>query len=151
MFFWFSAILEITDAKTLNVEEDRFLSMTRVLPEVTVYAGPMGAGKTTRLYGKMGELTHLGILYEAYRPGVDVRDVVIAPRGYVVSANAALTPNCTTVEALGDIPIEKLMLRGIKTIFLEEWFMFGFDQQRRPISGLYREIMVWWALAGIER
>jgi len=125
--------------------------MTRVLPEVTVYAGPMGAGKTTRLYGKMGELAHLGIPYEAYRPGVDVRDVVIAPRGYVLSGNATLTPNCTTVESLGDIPIEELVLRGIKTIFLEEWFMFGFDTQRRPISGLYREIMGRWALAGIER
>ena len=63
---------------------------------------------------------------------------MIAPRGYVVSANVALTPNCTTVESLGDIPIEELVLRGIKTIFLEEWFMFGFDHQRRPISGLYR-------------
>jgi thymidine kinase len=95
--------LQRTDAKTLNFEEVRFLSMTRVLPEVTIYTGPMGAGKTTRLYGKMGELTHLGIPYEAYRPGVDVRDVVIAPRGYVVSANVALTPNCTTVESLGAI------------------------------------------------
>ena len=109
--------------QTLNFEQVRFLSMTRILPEVTVYTGPMGAGKTTRLYGKMGELTHLGIPYEAYRPGVDVRDVVIAPRGYGLSANAALTPNCTTVEALGDIPVEELVQRGIKTIFLEEWFM----------------------------
>ena len=127
------------------------VSLTRVLPEVTVYTGPMGAGKTTRLYGKMGELTHLGIPYEAYRPGVDVRDVVIAPRGYAVSANTALDPNCTTVESLADIPIEELVRRGVKTICLEEWFMFGFDQQRRPISGLYRAIMGRCASAGIER
>lgn len=125
--------------------------MTPVLPEVTIYAGPMGAGKTTRLYGKMGELTHLGIPYEAYRPGVDVRDVVIAPRGYVLNAHAALTPNCTTVESLADIPVEALARRGIKTICLEEWFMFGFDQQRRPIPGLYRDMMRWWAAVGIER
>jgi len=155
MFFWVYgtgfAIVPLTETKTLHVEEVRVFSMTRVLPEVTVYAGPMGAWKTTRLYGKMGELTHLGIPYEAYRPGVDVRDVVIAPRGYVVSAHAALTPNCTTVASLGDIPIEGLVLRGITTLFLEEWFMFGFDYQRRPISGLYREIMGRWALAGIER
>jgi thymidine kinase len=144
-------MLQTTDTETSKIGQVRFLIMTRVLPEVTVYTGPMGAGKTTRLYGKMGELTHLGIPYEAYRPGVDVRDVMIAPRGYVVSANAALTPNCTTVESLADIPVEELVLRGIRTIFLEEWFMFGFDQQRRPISGLYREIMGQWALAGIER
>ena len=144
-------MLQMTDAKMIHVEEVRFLSMTRVLPEVTVYAGPMGAGKTTRLYGKMGELTHLGIPYEAYRLGMDVRDVVIAPRGYAMSANAALTPNCTTVEALGDIASEELVQRGIKTIFLEEWFMFGFGSQRRPISGLYRDMMGRWALAGIER
>ena len=125
--------------------------MTKVLLQVTVYAGPMGVGKTTRLYGKMGELTHLGIPYEAYRPRVDVRDVVIAPRGYVVSANAALAPNCTTVEAIGDIPVEELVLCGNRTVYLEEWFMFGFDLQRRPIPGLYREMMGRWAVAGIER
>jgi len=47
------------------------------------------------------------------------------------------------------IPIEELVLRGITTLFLEEWFMFGFDQQRRPISGLYRDMMgrwVYWLL-----
>src|SRR5690242_20051951 len=115
-------MLPRTETKPLHVEEGRCFSMTRVLPEVTVYAGPMGAGKTTRLYGKMGELTHLGVPYEAYRPGVDVRDVVIAPRGYVMSAYAALTPNCTTVASLGAIPVEELVRRGIKTIFLEEWF-----------------------------
>ena len=125
--------------------------MIRVLPQVTVYAGPMGAGKTTRLYGKMGELTHLGIAYEAYRPGVDVRDVMIAPRGYAISVNAAFAPNCTTVESLGDIPVEELVRRGVRTICLEEWFMFGFDPQRRPIPCLYRTIMGRWAVAGIER
>ncbi len=124
--------------------------MTRKLPEVTVFAGPMGAGKTTELYAMMGRLAHMRIPYAAFKPGADVRDQSIVPKSF--GGNAETNgKNCTVVTTLDDIPVETLVGQGIKTIILDEWFMFGFDAARRPIPDLYMRTMARWALQGVER
>lgn len=124
--------------------------MGKNVPKVTWWAGPMKSGKTTHLYGKMGELQHLGVPFAAYKPGVDVRDTAIAPRGYAANGDSAES-NCTVVESLADIPVEALALRGITRIFLEEASMFSYDSHGRPIPNLYINTMRRWAAAGIKR
>lgn len=127
------------------------MKIERVLPEATFYVGPMGAGKTTRLRGKMGELEHLGKPYAAFRPGVDVRDHTILPKNYANGEDILTEPNCATVDSLDAIPVEELVAEDIRTIMLEETFMFGFDRKREPIPELYLRTMARWAISGVEK
>lgn len=124
--------------------------MNKVLPEVTVFAGPMGAGKTTELYATMGRLAHIHRPYAVYEPGIDVRDEAILPKSYT-GKEGAVTRNCTTVSSLDDIPVAALVAAGTHIIMLDEWFMFGYDEHRQPIPGIYLRTMMKWAKQGITR
>ena len=124
--------------------------MAEGLPEVTVYAGPMGAGKTSELYKIMGALRIRRRPYAAYIPKHDVRERIILPKNYQVTTPVAGEPNCSSVESLNDIPAAELSLQGITTIVLEEFHMFGYRLDRVPLHGLYLATMRRWAESGIQ-
>src|SRR5258708_35494275 len=107
--------------------------MERVLPNVTVFAGPMGASKTTRLYGVMGELAQMKIRHKAYRPGHDVRGAAetIAPKGYYIADMTSIPPNSESIESLEAIPIAQLVLQASRPAAPAARLLFGYARQRK--------------------
>lgn len=116
------------------------------LPDVTIYAGPMASGKTKALHSLIGEFQKTNLLFEPYKPSLDIRESGIKPRG-VSEADAY---ECEAVDALADIDAEALACRGIKTVLLEEFHMFGYKPDRTADNDIYLPLMTNWAAAGIE-
>jgi len=105
----------------------------------------MSSGKTTALVGKMGELDAIQITYAAFQPSIDVRsEGIIVPKTH----NGVAKPNCLKVPSLLDISEEQL--RGAKAIAIDEFTLFGFDDDREPITGYYRDSMRHLAELGVS-
>ena len=115
------------------------------IPNVTIYAGPMASGKTNRLHSLIGEFKATHQPYEAYKPSHDIRDSVIQPRG-LSEGNAH---ECLVVKSLAEIDADRLVRIGKLTIVLDEFFMFGYDEDRNPIPDVYLDTMLKWGRAGI--
>ena len=122
-----------------------------MLPEVTVYGGPMGAGKTTRLANIIGEYLVLRKPFAAYKPAIDIRDEGIVPKGYRAIGLESGVLKCERIDSLDDVDASGLAEAGIEDIFLDEFTMFGYDANREPIPGHYLKVMSRWKAQGIKR
>ena len=115
------------------------------IPKVTVYAGPMAAGKTNRLHSLIGGFQATHHPYEAFKPSHDIRDSVIQPRG--LSENDA--HECAVVRSLAEIDAARLVRIGRLTIVLDEFHMFGYNEKHDPIPDAYLNTMLQWGRLGI--
>ncbi len=119
-----------------------------LIPEVTVYAGPMASGKTKELYSLIGEFkaTHEGFV--VYKPSLDIREKGIQPRGL---SSVDAYRKVEVVESLAEINAAALVCNGIRTILLDEFHMFGYKPNRDPMPDVYIQTMKDWGEAGIEK
>jgi thymidine kinase len=115
------------------------------IPKVTVYAGPMAAGKTNHLHSLIGGFQATHHPYEAFKPSHDIRDSVIQPRGL----SEIDAQECVVVRSLAEIDAERLTRIGRFTIVLDEFHMFSYDENRDPIPDVYFNTMLEWGRFGI--
>jgi len=122
------------------------MSVVKKLPNITLYAGPMASGKTKALYSLIGEFQATHHPFAAYKPTLDVRQNSIRPRG--MSEGDAY--KCRTIDSLADVKVKSLVHRGIRTVLLEEFHMFGYDHNHKPRNNIFLPIMKAWGEAGIK-
>ncbi len=119
--------------------------MSNQVEQVHLYTGPMSSGKTTRLYDKMRELEAIGENYTAFQPRVDVRSKgTILPKTF----NGDPEPNCIIIPSLIDISDDHL--QGANVVAIDEFTLFGFDDDREPIPDYYDESMHHLAKLGVD-
>jgi thymidine kinase len=122
------------------------MSVRSILPDITVFAGPMASGKTKALYSLIGEFQATHHPFAVYKPSLDIRQDGIRPRG--VSDGDAY--KCRAIDSLADIKVASLVHRGIRTVLLEEFHMFGYDHNRKPRINIFLPTMKAWGAAGIN-
>lgn len=121
------------------------MSMSVQVENVFLYTGPMSSKKTTELVSKMGELDATQKNYVAFQPRIDVRSKgIIAPK----TNNGNPKPNCTIIPSLMDISDDHL--RGANIVVVDEFTLFGFDDDREPITNYYEDSMRHLAQLGVN-
>jgi thymidine kinase len=106
----------------------------------------MASGKTKALYSLIGEFQATHHPFAAYKPNLDIRQNGIRPRG--MSETDAY--KCRAINSLADIKVKSLVHRGVRTVLLEEFHMFGYDHNRVPLVNVFLPIMKAWGEAGIN-
>jgi hypothetical protein len=114
----------------------------REYPQFTVFAGPMASGKTTALHNLIGEFEATNTPFAVYKPRLEIRNNGLQPRG--ISENDAR--QCEVVDSLNKIDSGALSLKGISRILLEEFMMFGYNNDRSPSDVNFAELLQNWAL-----
>lgn len=110
-------------------------------PEITIFAGPMASGKTTALYNLVGEFNATNIEYQIYKPRLEIRNKALQPRG--IPEESAVP--CEIVNSLEEIDTWNLSLNGIHRVLLEEFQMFGYNNDRTENDINLEKIMRIWA------